>query len=311
MSTTTPTTATVPSPDIIEAARAAVEIDGRITELEVTDHNGDSEAIPVAITPTTGGGYRVEVAKDVIAESERRASGPRRRTGNVELGAVADFIAYVNRFKGADSLVFAPASPPGVTAIFDYHPGAVVTVGDEPEQAPKASWCQDRATYRCPLSRQWQLWLVAESRPQGQVAFGDFIEANQQDLGTKEGFASATRMIDVARNLVINSGTKYQRTVNQTTGEGTLTIKDEHDTATSTVIPKAFILAIPVFEGDDILYPVEALLRFAMVEGRPTFTFILQNKEKCLEHALAQLRERVATGCGIPVFVGTPPAAAR
>lgn len=306
MSTTTPTTATVPSPDLIEAARAAVEIHGRITEIEVTDHNGDSEAIPVAITPTTGGGYRVEVAKDVIAESERRAAGPIRREGIVELGAVADFVAYVNRFKGPESIMFAPASPPGVTAIFDYHPGNHQDVG-----LPPAAWCRDRATYRCPLSRQWQLWLGAESRPQGQVGFGDFIEANQQDLGTKEGFASAPRMIDVARNLVINSGTKYQRTVNPTTGEGTLISKDEHDTATSTVIPKAFILAIPVFEGDDVLYPVEALLRFAMVEGRPTFTFILQNKEKCLEHALAQLRERVATGCGIPVFVGNPPAAAR
>lgn len=60
-----------------------------------------------------------------------------------------------------------------------------------------------------------------------------------------------------------------------------------------------------------MLYPVEALLRFAMVEGRPTFAFVLQNKEKCLEFALAELRKRVASQCGIPVFVGTPPPAAR
>lgn len=305
-STTAPTSTAIPSPDLIEAARAAVEIDARHTTIEGADHNGDTYAIPISITPTTGGGYRIEVMKDVINEVERQASGPIRRAGNVELGAVADFIAYVNRFKTPDAIAFAPANPPGVTAIFDYHPGGGGDTG-----LSLASWCGDRASYRPQFSRQWLTWTNQESKPLGQVPFGDFIEANQFDLRTAEDFASATVMIRVARDLVINVGSKYQRTINPTTGEGTLVVKDEHDAATSTKIPSSFALAIPVFEGDAEVYPVDALLRFTMAGGTPQFTFILQNKAQVLEHALAGLRTRVAEGCGIPVFVGNPPAATR
>ncbi len=289
---------TMPTPDIIDAARAAVEVSQRITTIAI-----DGDDVPVRVVQN-GNSITVEVAKDVIAESERRGRGPIRRSGTVELGSVDSLIAYVDRFKVAESnaVAFAPVSPPGITVIFDYHPAT-----DDGE----AAWCQDRASYKCPLSRQWQLWLAAEGKAFAQVAFGDFIEANQADLSTRDGFAPATQMIEVARNLVINVGSKFARTVNPTTGEGTLIVKDEHDASTSTRIPKAFALAIPVFEGDEVLYPVEALLRFAMVEGRPTFAFVLQNKEKCLEFALAELRKRVASQCGIPVFVGTPPPAAR
>jgi hypothetical protein len=286
--------------DLIDIAQKAVEIKDRIYSLEAVDHNGHLEVVPLRINQAGA----IEVAKDVIAESERRAAGPIRREGTVELGAVGDFIAYVNRYKTPDSIVFAPANPPGVTAVFDYHRP---TNGKAPE-GYEASWCRDRASYQCPLSRQWRLWTGAENKPQGQVAFGDFLEANQSDLGTREGFASATQMIEVARNLVIHSAGKFQRTIDPTTGTGTLVVKDEHDAATSTKIPKGFALAIPVFEGDETLYPVEALLRFTMNGGTPQFAYLLQNKEKCLEHALAQLRERVTKDCGIPVFVGTPPA---
>ncbi len=289
--------------DLIDAAREAVAIEQRIHLFELTDHCGDSAAVPVSI----GADGSVAVMKDVIAEVERSASGPRRRTGDVVLGGLADFIAYVNHFKTPDVVVFAPLSPPGVTAIFDFHPASPVS----PDGPPMASWCQDRASYRCPLSRQCQLWTKHDGAAFSPVALGDFIEANQLDLTTKDGHAPATKMLEVARNLVINVGSKYQRTIDPTTGTGTLIVKDEHDEATSTKIPKSFALAIPVFEGDDTHYVVEALVRFTMVEGRPQFAYVLQNKEKVLEDALATLRAKVGAGTGAPVFVGNPPAVAR
>lgn len=309
--TTTPTTATIPTPDLIDAARASVAIETRVHTLEISDHNGDIELVPIAIMPSTGGGYRIDVLRDAINESERRASGPRRRAAGVELGSLADLIAYVNRYKTPDVVAFAPLSPPGVTAIFDYHPATALQAGQPLKALPAAAWCQDRATYKCPLSRQWKTWTEAEPKVFSQVAFGDFIEANELDLTTKEGFAPALKMIEVARNLVINQSGTYQRKVDPTTGQYTHVAKDEHG-ENSTKIPPKFALAIPVFEGDETPYLVEARVRFTMIEGKtPAFAFVLMNKEKVLEDALAELRKRVADGCGIPVFVGTPPAPAR
>lgn len=301
-----PSTATLPAADLIDAARAGVVATDRVHEVELVDHNGDTVHVPISIVQRAGE-IRVEVMREVINESERQATGPIRRAGVIELGSIADFNAYVTRYKTPDVVIFAPLSPPGVTAIFDFHPPAPAPA----IALPKAAWCQDRATYKCPLSRQWQLWTKYEGAPFAPVALGDFIEANQLDLTTKDGHASATKMLETARNLVINVGSKYQRTIDPTTGTGTLIVKDEHDEATSTKIPKSFALAIPVFEGDDTHYVVEALVRFTMAEGRPQFAYILQNKEKVLEDALAELRNKVAAGTGAPVFVGTPPAAAR
>lgn len=293
------------NPETIAALRQGVEIERRITVLEL-----DGVSIPL-VTSETEGAIAIEVAADVLAEIAARQPGPRRRSGQVDLGSIDSLIDYVNRFgraggaKDGDpggAVAFAPVNPPGITAILDYHPAGRGTT----------AWCEERATYRAQFSRQWLTWTGHEGKPLGQVPFGDFIEANQRDLRSgAEGYASATTMIQVARNLVINSAGKFQRTVNPTTGEGTLVVKDEHDAATSTKIPSTFALAIPVFEGDAELYPVEALLRFTMANGTPQFAFLLQNKAEVLEFALAGLRTKVAEGCGIPVFVGNPPPAAR
>lgn len=89
--------------------------------------------------------------------------------------------------------------------------------------------------------------------------------------------------------------------------DSTALILAQHDTS-STKIPRAFRLAIPVFEGGDT-YAVEARIRFAMGEGgRPQFTYTLHNAAKVMEHALNELRARIAASCDIPVYVGQAPA---
>ena len=287
---------------VIHALRQGVDIGPRFTTVEVKDHAGATHVIPLWITESAGEGstdISVEVAHAIIGEVDQRAIGPKRRHGTVQIGALDSLIAYLNAYKGPHAVAFAPAAKPGIEAVLDYHPA-----GDKGE----ARWCQDRVVYACPFSRQWLTWTGAEGKPRGQVEFGDFLEANELDLASREGFASAAQMITVARNLVVNSVGKFQRTLNPTTGEGTLIVKDEHDASTSTTIPKGFALAIPVFEGTTDLYPVEARLRFAMENGRPTFSFLLANKEAVLEHALATLRKQVADGAGIPVYVGQAPA---
>lgn len=286
----------------IHALRQGVDISQRIATIDVTDSHGKVHQVPLCTTESASDGgtdVSVGVATDVLAEIASRAIGPARRRGTVQIGALDSLVEYINRYKGPNAVAFAAANKPGIEVVLDYHP---------PGLDGEARWCEDRVVYACPFSRQWLTWTGAEGKPRGQVEFGDFIEANEVDLASREGFASAASMITTARNLVVNSVGKFQRTVNPTTGEGTLVVKDEHDASTSTTIPKGFALAIPVFEGTTDLYPVEARMRFTMPNGRPEFSFILVNKEAVLEHALAALRKQVAEGTGIPVYVGQAPA---
>lgn len=299
-----PTSFTMDAP-IVHALRQGASIDHRIANVTIEDKDGAEYDVPLRTVESVDADgsttVTVEVARDLIAFADERASGPLRRRGTVQIGSLESLVAYINKYKGDTSVAFAAPNKPGIEAVLDYHPG-----GD----SDNARWCQDRVSYACPFSRQWKAWTEAEGKPRGQVEFGDFLEANEVDLASREGFASAATMITVARNLVVNSVGKFSRTVNPTTGEGSLIVKDEHDASTSTPIPKGFALAIPVFEGTTDLYPVEARLRFSMDGGRPSFSFILANKELVLEHALAALRKQVADGTGIPVYVGQAPAPA-
>lgn len=290
--------------DTIHALRQGVDVFYRVDEVTVTDAFEQGHTFPIALVEEEGS-VTVSLLRDALDEADRRASGPRRRAGTVEVGSLESLIEYVNRYKVCDSVAFAPLNPPSVTVVFDFHEKT-----NPDDSSAAAGWCGDRATYKCPLSRQWQLWTAAEGKPFTQVQFGELIDQNETDLrGDDEaGLASAARMLEVARHLVVNSTGKFERKVNLTTGEGTLVASDEH-ASSSTKIPKAFGLAIPVFEGSDTHYLVECQVRFSMVEGRPQFAFVMKNRPAVFDKATAELRAAVAERCAIPVFVGVPPAA--
>lgn len=282
------------NPDTITALRQGVDVTVRCCAIEIED----GTKLPVALVEDSEGS-RVVLMEDVLEEEERRRLGPRRREGIVKLGSLDSLAAYVDRFRLDTTVAFAPRNPPGVTVVFDYH--------EPTDGAP--GWCGDRAHYDCPLSRQWNLWTAAEGRPFTQVQFGELLDQNQRDLrgDDQQGLASAARMIEVAMNLVVHSGSKYERKINPTTGEGTLISSTEHDT-NSTKIPRAFGLWIPVFEGSDAHYLVECALRFSMIDGKvPQFAFVMLNKADVYDQALTGVRHHVAEACRVPVFEGTAP----
>lgn len=292
--------------DTIAALRDGVDINHRLAVIEARDHRGVDHAVPIRLS--TGAGSHgtesiVAVDKEAIAEIERRAAGPRRRSGTLQLGALGSLIDYVNRFKRPEETVaFAPLQPAGVTVVFDYHPKG----GD------LAAWREDRATFACPISRQWRLWTEAAGKPMTQLAFGDFVEQAAEDLsdGDGDGYVGALDLLKVARKLTIKTKGEFSREVDPTSGQGSLIVKSEHGTE-STKIPKGFRLAIPVFEGAEERYVLECRIRFAMSEDRPAFAFIIHNQADVWDDALKGLRTRLTKDCAIPVFIGTAPQAAR
>lgn len=290
--------------ETIYALRQGVEIERRISHLEIADSRGVVHALPLLLADGGEAGATITVAHEALNEVDKRAAGPRRRTGMVQLGSLDSLIAYVDRFKRpAETVAFAPLQPAGVTVIFDYHPSG----GD------LAAWREDRATFACPVSRQWKLWTELAGKPLTQTQFGDLVEANADDLGPagdRVGFVSAPDLLKVGRELTIHSVGVFERSVDVNTGQGTLLVKEEHGTK-STKIPKGFNLAIPVFEGSEDTYVLECRIRFAMEGGRPAFAFLIHNKDQVWEHALKELREKVAEDCGIPVYVGSAPTAGR
>lgn len=272
----------------IEAGEAAAQIDDRVTE-----RNG----IPIGLESERG---KIRVLSDVLAAADERAEAPRRRKGSATHQELDSFIAHVNRFKDAGSVVWADAQNTKLTAVLNYHPAG--------EAAPR--WNDHRSIYACPLSRQWLLWIGRNEKPMGQEEFGQFVEDNMADLANPGAepedadLPPPAKVLEVARTLIVRTKGEFSRTLNPTSGEFSLVNKLENE-STSTKIPRAFLLQLPVFEAGTP-YRVEARLRFSMADGKPRFAFALYQIDVIKRDAFGEVRQQVVEGTGLPVFVGTP-----
>lgn len=315
---------------VIAEAQKSVDIDQRWTTLG----EGGEDDMPEAVL-TIGGAGQVMLAKDVTDWLATRAPRPRERAGTAVFTELDSFIAHVRRNRGEQSAIFANTKAFELVAVYDYHEqGPPTASGHKPPEsiaplpptaspqdiedakadlaaawaayvaAGRAGWMRHRAKYSCPRSRQWETWTARDGAPMSQADFGDFLESNLEDVTTEEGMAAPAQLVDMARNLQVYTSGVFERKIDPTTGTGTLVCKEEHG-ANSTRIPRAFALAIPVFDAGE-RYLIEARIRFAMEGGRPRFAYVLHNRARVEQDAFGVARRKVERDTELPVFAGTP-----
>jgi uncharacterized protein YfdQ (DUF2303 family) len=253
----------------------------------------DDPVIPVALV-TKAGECRIEVLADVLKAQDQRAAFPRRRVGAHHVSELESFVAIVNRYKANETVVWADTERFTVTAVFNEH--------DAGPEAEGAGWRDHRAVYQCPRSAEWLAWTSIDGKALSQDAFAEWVDQRLEDLTTAAGFPAPTDVLKVARDLQVHSKGTFSRSFDPTTGTGHLLCKTDNE-QTSTPIPRAFQLAIPVFQGG-ALYRVEARIRFAMVEGRPTFTVVLHRRVEIERDAFSDVRKAVTEGCEVPLLAG-------
>lgn len=280
--------------DVVAAVQAGRESVGAAQRVTMVAVNGIS-------VPVSTNGIGVQVMQAALDAADSYQPGPRRRQLAVTLTELDSFNGYVNRHKDAlRSVIYADTKTCAVVCVLDDHSTDEVTT---PAPTPNG-WRGHRALYGCPLSPEWERWRKQENVRMNQVAFGDFVDANLLDLTSSDGFPSPGEVLQMARSLQVNVGSRYKREVNRTTGEGSLISESEH-TAESTKIPRAFALGLRVFEGGE-QHLVEARLRFSMEGGAPVFTYELYRAEETKRDAFIAIREAVKEATKLPVFAGTP-----
>lgn len=277
------------------ALRQGLEIDKRITWTS----SDFGAPIPIRTVTDPGNGViRVEVARDILDTLIAMQAAPRRRQGTAEIYELESFTAHVNRYKGAGTMLWASPEDFTITAVYNDHP--------ESPEGPVAftGWRDFQARYVCPRSAEWLAWTERDGKAMSQDSFADFVETRLEDLVNASGYPLPTEMLTMARDLVVMSKGTFRRQINVTTGASVLECKTETETG-STVIPRAFMLAIPVFEGGT-RYQVEARIRFEMREGRPMFSFVLHRRREIERDAFNDARAAVTLATGLPVFAGDP-----
>lgn len=281
--------------------------------LEVA-HPVTDEKAALALVPE---GLRVVPLKPVLDEFRQF---PERRKGTAQLADLQSFVQHVNRFKDADSAIFASPdrARPLLTAVLDYHES--VEDADDPTKAlPRHG--QHRSIYTCPLSEEWKAWTQRQGQTMSQTEFAEFIENHIDDVHLVEDettlqtlvgqlggrLAGRSALVELSRGLQVSVETAVQQAVTLATGEIAIKYVEQHtDGAGAPIkVPNLFVIAIPVFVGGD-RYQIPVRLRYRLAGSRLTWHFLLYRADRSFDDAYAELCAEAAEQTGLPLYRGTP-----
>jgi Uncharacterized conserved protein (DUF2303) len=120
-------------------------------------------------------------------------------------------------------------------------------------------------------------------------------------------FGSVQRMTTLARNVEVSVNAKATAGYNPKTGERTVSFTEEHEThdkaGRRVIVPDAFLLRAPVFEGETPqLIPVR--LQYRQKGGTLSWFMTLVEWRRVVRFAVKSEADRVQKATGLPVFYG-------
>lgn len=304
-------------------------------------------AMPVLIDPKVDGwtpaeptimmapeGWRPHDLSHYFWDANERLK-PARRTGTARFESADSLIAWTNRHKSNDSVIFAKiegSDHHAITTIIDYHEaGAPETSRVMPDQ--RANACRHRGHFPFPLSDEWRRWTGASGKALSMAEFGEFIEENAKDvldptpalLGAGKPSAPwEERMIETAQRLggrfgsyaVLQSlanGFKVIESqdvevkINRDTGETEVQFLTQHKQPDGqpVKVPNLFMVAIPVFQLG-ALWRLAVRFRYRKVGGDIRFTLAIHEASVIRRKAMLEVVEAVVKATDLPVFIGSP-----
>jgi uncharacterized protein YfdQ (DUF2303 family) len=242
-------------------------------------------------------------------------TAPERREGTAQLADLESFIAHANRFKDADSALFAKPDRkgPSLTSVLDYHRQG----GDG---APRFG--RHRGVYPFPLSEEWRAWVAGNGQKMDQVAFAEFIEEHIIDVADPGSageqakalaaaaeltFSSASTLLGLSRGLTIRQGLRVKNVSSLQSGEMSMhfDVENADEKGAPLKLPNAFLVKLRVFDRGAV-YLIAARLRFRAAGGSVTWWYELYKHDVVFDDAFIEACTRARDETALPLFLGAP-----
>ncbi|WCT73947.1 DUF2303 family protein [Sphingomonas naphthae] len=307
---------TDPHGGVVAEARSLVEEYVKADILTAKEPGTGAEALVIR------SGNDVRALSPLLFDLYREA--PLHRHGTAVMLSLESLMAHVNRFKDAESVIFADdeRTKPSMTAVLDYHP----TGG--PGTAPRFG--KHRATFAFPMSDEWRAWLATDGKKMSMTDFAAFLEDRLPDLmmlipgedelsediqhlvnelGGPDIIAGPTRLMELARGLSVNEQSTVRQVVNLASGEGQVHWNATHtdDTGAPVKVPKVFMIGIPIFRHG-LFWRIAARLRYRVNAGAIVFWYELFRLDRTFDAAFRGAINQVRAETDLPVFLGRPEA---
>lgn len=261
------------------------------TEAEVISDLAVKAAGATIVTASDGRAFLIAPAdatiRDVSDEHDLKLKVPAYVKQSVTLQTQDSLVEYVNRYKGADTILFADIAANSIVATVDYH------------AKDKAAHVAHRATLTLPFSEEWGLWTNISGKLKGQLEFARFLEENGADVRAPD----AAELLEACRDLQAHRKVNFIKAVRTSSDNENFEFTDETKATTKGGIelPTKFKLGLPVYFGepDTELF---AFLRWKL-DGDLQLGIQLHRAEHVRQAVFKQIVAGVAekTGC-VAVF---------
>lgn len=231
---------------------------------------------------------------------------PRRTKAVATMGDSASFCDYVNRHADDCTVVWCDFNPKSYalsfTAVIDEH------------SSEGAGWRAHQAKFTPGMSAEWTAWTANNRQAKDQVAFAEFIEANENDIAAVEGMPTSLQMHAMATEFVARQDMAIKSTVRLQSGGVQLTYIADPDKGTVEQMKlfEKFALGIPVFwqtpkPGEAIdAYRIDARLKYRLGAGKVSFSYELIRPDLVHQRAALEAIEKIRGGIGAtPLLMGS------
>lgn len=275
--------------DNIATARELINIGAACTTHSVVDNGKPYVALPP--------GYSV-------TDLERMLPRPISKRAKVVLSDHASFVEYIKAHGDSmRSVMYADVD-------FDKGQYTIVAVLDDNFIVPTggACWREHTATLTPKLSHEWKTWFDGNKVRVNQSTFAAFIEDNMVDITSVDGSPTASDMLQMALAFESTSNKKFKRRIDLQSGGASFEYVDEQDETTSIKMKffERFYIGIPVFQGENSAYPVEARLKYRQEDGRLSFWYELVRADRVFKQAIEDKIALIREATGFTFLYGKP-----
>jgi uncharacterized protein YfdQ (DUF2303 family) len=252
------------------------------------------------IEPENGIPYLVAPDGYIVHSLEHLLPVPARKRACVSVTTTDSFIAYTKKHGSLDECVIyanIDAEASGCTLI------AIINDNG----ADDAKWRDHRCNFEPALSVEWKRWTGKNKAVMSQADFATWLEDNQGDVRSVNGSPTGADILAMAQAFEVNADKRVKSHINlQSGGVRFEFIEDEtKDTRTSMEVFRRFTLALPVFEGSNDAYPIEARLKYRDSGGKVSFWYELIRPDRAFKTAVQSSLDQIKEATGFMILQGT------
>jgi hypothetical protein len=291
----------------------AIEHAKELCDIDIIDD--DAERQLAAVLPSGKTLHSLAAFREELRREEEAQRTKDLRRGTARLLRVESLIEHIARHKDSHTVIYADNG--GIQAIYDYNESGGHDDG-------KSRPCKHRASWSYPISLEWRAWQTAETAGfMDQETFAGLLQRRLADiidpheasedileLAIRHGviLGERRRIVELGEGLSIRVTQDVASHVRVSSGETQMVFQTDHkdEKGEPLDIPSGFLIAIPVFEGEDA-YTMPARLSYRVKSGTVKWAVALANRDEVFRDAVDIACQKVREAfADIPFFYGTP-----